>query len=166
MILSFFIIKSYAWSANSPDTLLKITPKGALWRSAFIPGWGQVYNKKPLKGLFLCGAEGYFIYNYVYYNRLYGYVKTTKETLGIEAWVNLTEAEKKNQILVVTGHNLSLNSWRPREKRNKYGWWIVGTYIFCLMDAVVDAHLINFPQDAIELSVEPTGLKFSLNIGL
>jgi len=152
--------------AGRPDTLLKINPKGAMWRSIFIPGWGQLYNRKPLKGILLFGAESYFIYNFIHYNRIYGYVKTTKETLGIDAWISLTEEQKKAQILAITDHELSLNSWRPREKRNKYGWWCVGTYIFCLMDAIVDAHLINFPPDAVELSAEPTMLKLTINIGL
>ncbi|HOV24594.1 MAG TPA: DUF5683 domain-containing protein, partial [Candidatus Marinimicrobia bacterium] len=131
---------------------MKISPKGAFIRSAIIPGWGQVYNKKPVKGLVLLSAEGYFLYNFFYYNRIYDYVKTTKETLGVETWVGLTEEEKKAQVLAVTGYELTLNSWRPREKRNKYGWWSLGTYIFCLLDAVVDAHLINFPKGDIELS--------------
>ncbi|HRD19320.1 MAG TPA: DUF5683 domain-containing protein, partial [Candidatus Marinimicrobia bacterium] len=81
---------------------MKISPKGAFIRSAIIPGWGQVYNKKPVKGLVLLSAEGYFLYNFFYYNRIYDYVKTTKETLGVETWVGLTEEEKKAQVLAVT----------------------------------------------------------------
>ena len=145
---------------------MKISPKGAFIRSAIIPGWGQVYNKKPVKGLVLLSAEGYFLYNFFYYNRIYDYVKTTKETLGVETWVGLTEEEKKAQVLAVTGYELTLNSWRPREKRNKYGWWSLGTYIFCLLDAVVDAHLINFPKGDIELSGSETGLHFAMRVNL
>jgi hypothetical protein len=145
---------------------MKISPKGAFIRSAIIPGWGQVYNKKPVKGLVLLSAEGYFLYNFFYYNRIYDYVKTTKETLGVETWVGLTEEEKKAQVLAVTGYELTLNSWRPREKRNKYGWWSLGTYLFGLLDAVVDAHLINFPKGDIELSGSETGLHFAMRVDL
>jgi len=158
------ILKSNLQSASPADTLMKISPKGAFIRSAIIPGWGQVYNKKPVKGLVLLSAEGYFLYNFFYYNRIYDYVKTTKETLGIETWVGLTEEEKKAQVLAVTGYELTLNSWRPREKRNKYGWWSLGTYIFCLLDAVVDAHLINFPKGEIELGSTETGLNLSVRV--
>ena len=119
-------MKSNLQSASPADTLMKISPKGAFIRSAIIPGWGQVYNKKPVKGLVLLSAEGYFLYNFFYYNRIYDYVKTTKETLGVETWVGLTEEEKKAQVLAVTGYELTLNS-APREKRNKYGWWSLGT---------------------------------------
>ncbi len=158
------ILKSNLQSASPADTLMKISPKGAFIRSAIIPGWGQVYNKKPVKGLVLLSAEGYFLYNFFYYNQIYDYVKTTKETLGIETWVGLTEEEKKAQVLAVTGYELTLNSWRPREKRNKYGWWSLGTYIFCLLDAVVDAHLINFPKGEIELGSTETGLNLSVRV--
>jgi hypothetical protein len=160
------ILKSNLQSASPADTLMKISPKGAFIRSAIIPGWGQVYNKKPVKGLVLLSAEGYFLYNFFYYNRIYDYVKTTKETLGVETWVGLTEEEKKAQVLAVTGYELTLNSWRPREKRNKYGWWSLGTYIFCLLDAVADAHLINFPKGEIELSGSETGLHFAMRVDL
>jgi len=158
------ILKSNLQSASPADTLMKISPKGAFIRSAIIPGWGQVYNKKPVKGLVLLSAEGYFLYNFFYYNRIYDYVKTTKETLGVETWVGLTEEEKKAQVLAVTGYELTLNSWRPREKRNKYGWWSLGTYIFCLLDAVVDAHLINFPKGEIELGSTEIGLNLSVRV--
>jgi len=160
------ILKSNLQSASPADTLMKISPKGAFIRSAIIPGWGQVYNKKPVKGLVLLSAEGYFLYNFFYYNRIYDYVKTTKETLGVETWVGLTEEEKKAQVLAVTGYELTLNSWRPREKRNKYGWWSLGTYLFGLLDAVVDAHLINFPKGDIELSGSETGLHFAMRVDL
>ncbi|HPC35948.1 MAG TPA: DUF5683 domain-containing protein [Candidatus Marinimicrobia bacterium] len=160
------ILQSNLQSASPADTLLKISPKGAFIRSAIIPGWGQVYNKKPVKGVLLLSAEGYFLYNFFYYNRIHGYVKTTKETLGVETWVGLTEEEKKAQVLNVTGYELTLNSWRPREKRNKYGWWSLGTYLFGLLDAVVDAHLINFPKGEIELSGTETGLNFSMRVDL
>jgi hypothetical protein len=147
------------------DTLLKISPKGALLRSAFIPGWGQVYNRKPIKGLLFLAAESYFTYNFIHYNKLYSYVKTTKETLGVDAWVGLSESQKQDSIFSITGKQLSLNSWRPREIRNKYAWWCVGNYIICLMDAVVDAHLINFPKDAVELTMDGITLKYTFNLG-
>jgi len=161
------MMNSSGWSATpaKADTLLHISPKGALRRSLIIPGWGQVYNHKPLKGILFFSAESYFVYNFIYYNKLYTYVKTTKETLGVDAWVDLTEDEKKAQILATTGHEMTLNSWRPREIRNKFGWWCIGNYIICLMDAVVDAHLINFPKDAVELTMDGITLKYTINFG-
>lgn len=39
-------------------TLLKLpSPRGALLRSAVLPGWGQRYNKKPLKSVVIATLE-------------------------------------------------------------------------------------------------------------
>lgn len=46
-------------SAVAPaDTL---TPRGALLRSAILPGWGQLRNGKPVKAVFFAGAAGGFL---------------------------------------------------------------------------------------------------------
>lgn len=163
MLLLFNIGRSESPALS--DTVFHISPKAALIRSAFVPGWGQVYNKKPLKGLVFFSAEVYFVYNFVYFNRLYGYVKDTKETVGLDAWLLLSEAEKKTKIFETTGYNLGMNTWRPREKRNKNGWWCLGTYIFGMLDAVVDAHLINFPHGDVELSMNGQTINYSISFG-
>lgn len=43
------------------------SPMGALVRSAVLPGWGQIYNQKYIKGIFVFGVNaslGYKIYDY------------------------------------------------------------------------------------------------------
>lgn len=50
------------------DTPLK-SPMGAVFRSAILPGWGQVYNEKYLKGLFVFAANSTFAYAVYHYNK-------------------------------------------------------------------------------------------------
>lgn len=45
------------------------SPMGAVLRSATLPGWGQVYNRKYLKGLFVFSVNGTFAYAIYHYNR-------------------------------------------------------------------------------------------------
>jgi hypothetical protein len=102
------------------------------------------------------------------YNSIYQYIKDTKESIGVNAWNSLSESDKKNQVKSVTGYELEINSWRAREKRNKYAWWCAGIYFIGMLDAYVDAHLYNFPSEKIELVLDTqtmsVGLKFSCNI--
>jgi len=141
-------------SANGQvrDSINQLSPKKALYYSALFPGLGQLYVGKPLKAAGFVLAEGYFITNFFYYNRIYGYIKETKTKVGLANWRNLSEAAKKDSVKSVTGYSLQLNSWRPREKRNKYAWWSIGVYVFGMLDAFVDAHLTNFPSDDVEFS--------------
>ena len=171
LIIFYGFFGCFAQEMPSLDSTRKvIRPRAALIRSAIIPGWGQVYNKKPLKGLLYLSVESYFVYNFIYYNRLYGYVKETKKTVGLDIWVGtnttpgLTEAEKKDAIFAITGHKLSMNTWRPREKRNKYAWWSMGFYLICMLDAYVDAHLYYFPDEKVELTaaLKPNGIELNL----
>ena len=82
----------------------KIKNPSIAWKMAFIPGMGQMYNKKWVKSLILLSSEYYVIDKYKY-------LKKTG---------NIT-------------------------KRNTYAWWIIGIYIYGILDAYVDAHLSSFP---------------------
>ena len=63
------------FSASDLDTVRLLSdqplksPMGAVLRSAAIPGWGQVYNRKYLKGLFVFSVNGTFAYAIFHYNR-------------------------------------------------------------------------------------------------
>ena len=50
------------------DTPIK-SPMGAVLRSAILPGWGQVYNEKYLKGFFVLGVNGAFGYAIYHYHK-------------------------------------------------------------------------------------------------
>lgn len=44
------------------------SPMGAVLRSAVLPGWGQLYNEKYLKGLFVFSVNGAFAYAIYHYH--------------------------------------------------------------------------------------------------
>ena len=94
------------------------------------------------------------IYKTIHYNKIYGYVEKTKDLVGAGEWNSntFTEEDKKKAVFDSTGYKLTMNSWRPREKRNKYSWWCFGIYIIGMLDAYVDAHLLNFPGENVELT--------------
>jgi hypothetical protein len=93
---------------------VKSSPNGALLRSALMPGWGQWYNKQKLKALLVFGGELAIIGNIVYYNQM-----AVKSVSSIERDFY-------------------------KENRNRYYWWLFGIYLLNLLDAYIDAHLIDF----------------------
>lgn len=169
MITSCFLSDIYGHESVKKDSIRNISPRTALIKSAIIPGWGQLYVRKPLKAAIYVSLEAYHIYRMIEYNSIYQYVKETKETIGIGEWNKKSEQEKKAAVFDETGYNLKINSWRAREKRNKYAWWCAGIYFIGMLDAYVDAHLYNFPSEKIELVMDiqtmRVGLNFSCNIG-
>ena len=98
------------------DTLTAETksPKGALVRSALIPGWGQWYNENKWKAVLVLGTEMVLIGNVIFQDRMARQSKTTWE------------------------RDYYLNN------RNQFTWWYFGVYLLNLLDAYVDAHLWNF----------------------
>ena len=46
------------------DTPLK-SPMGAVYRSAILPGWGQLYNQHHWKSAFVAALNGYMVYQIV-----------------------------------------------------------------------------------------------------
>lgn len=83
----------------------------------FVPGAGQIKNKKWIKSFIIIGAEAAAI-NYWSKNALI--YKEFDENM----------------------YDLPQN--RYLEKRNKYAWWIVIIYFYSMIDAVVDNHFFEF----------------------
>jgi Family of unknown function (DUF5683) len=127
----------------SQDTnIKKYNPRKATFRSAIIPGWGQVYNKKYWKIPIIYGALGttsaIFFYNLKTYKSLKKAVIYRSDTIT------------SNDVLIDPMFtNLSLES--IRSYRNSYRQNIDYSFLFFLIfwglnvvDATVDAHLKSF----------------------
>ena len=163
----------------SPDH----SPRGALWRSAAVPGWGQVYNRQYYKLPFVYGglaALGYAIYTmnqrYGLHRRAAIFAQGQRLTSQgedippvISDWPSY-ESDYAEVVRRAGGRtdnltDLPLSPSQLRQQRDKFRRWrdlsIVGTglfYALTLVDAYVSAHLLTFDVGGdLALDVRPTG---------
>ena len=128
--LFFSLLLSYSLSAqnNEIDSTLIKNPRQALLFS-LVPGGGQFYNKKYVKGSLVMGLE----------------------TLAFYSWLENSKIYKNYE-----SEEYSLRQNRYLEKRNKYAWWVIFLYFYSMIDAMVDAHLSPF-DDIMSTSIEDEG---------
>ncbi len=149
----------------SPDH----SPKGALWRSAAVPGWGQYYNrhyyKIPLVYAGLAGI-GVLIYRaqdrYLLFDRAHLFGLGEQEE-GENPYSQYEEQYTEVKERVFQGGTVRLAELRNQRDRfrRRRDLAILGTglfYAFTLMDAYVSAHLLTFDVgEDLEARVRPTG---------
>ena len=139
----------------TPDTAAKKhNPKIATFRSAVLPGWGQIYNKKYWKLPIVYGAlgvtAGIFFYN----------LKTYKQLK--QAVIYRSDNDPANDILVVEEYrNLSTASLRSARSiyRQNIDYSVLAFIVLWglnVVDATVDAHLKEFDvSDDISFKIKP-----------
>ncbi len=110
------------------------SPTGALLRSAVLPGWGQVYNDRPLKGVLLGGAE-----------------------MGLLSWL-LLENDAANEARRA-GDDAAYRVHSAR--RLDLIWYTSAAWIYGMMDAYVDAYLYPFRAENERFETE-TGVGLGL----
>jgi len=129
------------------DTMLRVhSPRTAAIRSAIIPGWGQVYNKKYWKVPIVYGALGttayIFVDNIKWYNRLrYAYkVVYNKDS------ANFVNVHPRLTAYVTYNDLNGLRTTRDEFRRNIDLSVLVFILFWGLnvLDASVDAHLKTF----------------------
>jgi len=132
----------------------KYNPKVATFRSALIPGWGQVYNKKYWKIPIIYGAlgitAGIFIYNLNTYKALRQAVIYRSDTITA------------NDALI-DPRFINFSTEAIRSYRNSYRQNVDYSVLFFLIfwglnvvDATVDAHLKAFDvSDNISFRIKP-----------
>ena len=98
------------------DSMRVKSSKTAFFAS-IIPGGGQIYNGKLVKGVAIIGLE----------------------VLAIKSWLENSKIYSDYD----TGDYL-LEKSRYLSKRNKYAWWVIFLYFYGMIDAIVDAHLSPF----------------------
>ena len=107
------------------DSVKVKSPKTAFFAS-IIPGGGQIYNGKLVKGVAVMGLEA----------------------LAIKSWLENSKIYSDYD----TGNYL-LRKSRYLSKRNKYAWWVIFLYFYGMIDAIVDAHLSPF-EDVMGANIE------------
>ena len=130
--LFLFIFYSQTFSQNADSTMLKRkNPTGALFRSVFVPGWGQFYNKKYIKAALIAGIEIYLI------NEVYTHWH--KADLHEKHFTNAFH-DPVYQAEEFTRYKKEL------DRRGNANWFLAATIFFSMFDAYVDAHLSDFDQ--------------------
>jgi len=112
------------YSQDQSADSLEYSPRGALLRSAVIPGWGQMYTRHYLKGVGFFAVHAYFGY------RFYE---------GHQQLAGVNDLQRREQL---------------EYRRNTWAWRFLVAYLLCLTDAYVDAHLSGFPDDTGDLSID------------
>jgi hypothetical protein len=107
------------------DSVKIKSPKTAFFAS-IIPGGGQIYNGKLVKGVTVMGLQA----------------------LAIKSWLENSKIYSDYD----TGDYL-LRKSRYLSKRNKYAWWVIFLYFYGMIDAIVDAHLSPF-DDVMDANIE------------
>ncbi|HLG94515.1 MAG TPA: DUF5683 domain-containing protein, partial [candidate division Zixibacteria bacterium] len=96
------------------------SPSGALLRSLAVPGWGQLYNKKPLKAVIVAGGQGVLL------------------GTAVVEWKRATDAKNDTSLPLAT----RLEDYRLHtNNRNMLLWLYAAATVVSMLDAYVDAHL-------------------------
>ena len=150
----------------SREDSIHVSPQKAMLMSAIVPGTGQLYVRKPLKSIIFAVAEAYAIRQVIYWNRVDNYVEKAQKEVGIDSWNQLETSQKIDTVRAITGYQLTRAPWKPEETRNKTYWWLLGIHIISMLDAYVDAHLINFPDDKVEISSFYNKKEYGINCSI
>ncbi len=140
------------------DTVPKHNPRIATKRSAFIPGWGQAYNKEYWKIPFVYGIIAIPTVLYFYNDSYYKKTKFAYEARYKAAFNSADTADLKNIDPQLTNLSItSLQSYRNSFRRDRdYSiLWFILAWGLQVADATVFAHLKQFDVSN-DLSMELT----------
>jgi Family of unknown function (DUF5683) len=97
-----------------------------------LPGWGQMYNGKPLKAAVVVAGEGFLVYKAL--------DEFSKENDAVDRLSQLAPGDPGYEQAVddkEMHYNLKVN----------YIWWAVAVHLLQMADAYVDAQLRDFNAD-------------------
>jgi hypothetical protein len=119
-------------SARADSTKIRRTnPTGALLRSAFVPGWGQLYNRKYIKAVLFAAGESWLAY---------GIYNDWKETDRHERNFRSVTDDPIYRAREFSAFEDS------RDRRNLKMWILAVAIFYSMFDAYVDAQLSDFDQ--------------------
>lgn len=158
------------------------SPRGALWRSAVLPGWGQIYNRQYVKLPFVYAAMGGLVVaiirldnDYDLYNRAFQY-KAHQELVDAGQLEQNPRASFKpsyDRIAADVGPvssgplEIRRNNLRRGRDLSAIGLGLV--YGLAMLDAYVSAHLLDFDVgESLGVAVTPgtDGFRISARVTL
>jgi hypothetical protein len=125
------IEKPTGFYADHPlDSSHTQNPTIALFKSMFVPGLGQIGNKKYIKAAVIIGIEGSLIASYIH--------NANRASDAKQLYDNNTDTS--------LSYSLYKKYKTAKDDRNFYGWMTGLTIFISMFDAYVDAHLAHFPK--------------------
>lgn len=170
---SLLIKDTVGKSVITIDTLAKkkFIPRKATIRSAILPGWGQVYNKKYWKLPLVYAVVGIPVYSFIYNKSWYSKTRdaakmiANNDTAGYKSRV-----DPKLHIFFSTPEALgSLLNYRNEFRRDMdYSiLFVLIAWGLNVVDATVDAHLKGFDvSEDLSLKIKPTILSGTCTAGI
>jgi hypothetical protein len=178
-------VSSTVSAQAAADSLKEVslrTPRGALWRAAVLPGWGQAYNRQYTKLPFVYAGLGGLVATVIVLNdryKLYTHAYQFKafEEITPEGEMNPRQRFEIDYLRLLDRRgvgSLASGSIRPSRdalRRNR-DLAILGTGVvfgLSILDAYVSAQLMDFDiSEDLTVSVHPGvgGVRTSLRVSL
>jgi hypothetical protein len=124
-------------------------PTKAAFLSAFIPGAGQFYNERYLKGAFVIGTQATLVGMTVYYDQ------------------KMKEYRSKTRNNTEMGGDYfhdRMMYYDYYDSRQSFIFWVGATIFLSAIDAFVDAHLMNFKEMKNEIHLKFEDEKLILSV--
>jgi len=138
-----------------------LTPAKAAFYSAILPGLGQAYNKKYWKIPLVYGAIGTSLYFYIDNNKKYNQYR--------DAYKRRLEGYNDDDYKFLDDSRLIAGQKFYQRNRDLSALFVVGFYVLNIIDANVDAALIQFNVNerlSMRPEIYPADVTFKPNVGL
>lgn len=172
-LFSFFLSQNILFAQDEIKDLLiasdtvktnpinPLAPAKAAFYSAILPGLGQAYNKRYWKIPIVYGAIGVGIYSYSWNNDKYHQFRDAYKK-RIEGLPDEFLGQYSNETLI--------NAQRTYQKNRDLSLLItIGLYALNIIDANVDAHLLQFNVSenlSLKPDIYPNDINYKQNVGL
>ena len=130
-LIGFALVTPTSGEAVGNDGLA-VKPRGALMRSAILPGWGQLHNDRSMKALLFAGTASGFL------------TSTVLEIRSLRDAKTAVERETRSN------------------RRNTRFLYLGLTATIAAIDAYVDAHLAGFDRIGVEGNANVLYLKIAV----
>ncbi|MDX9789309.1 MAG: DUF5683 domain-containing protein [Candidatus Kapabacteria bacterium] len=139
-----------------------LTPSKAAFYSAILPGLGQAYNKRYWKIPIVYGGLAAGMYFYIDNNKKYHEFR--------DIYKRRLEGYTDDKYQGIYSDNVLINAQRSFQRNRNISMFVtIGIYVLNIIDANVDAHLLQFNvNDNLSLSPEiyPNEINYKQNLGL